>query len=89
MQPKRHGKIKTLDDIQRERSIAEREETKERIVTDVRDVMSRFSPKPRKPRLRTYIMWGIGIILLLLILANFILFNVWAFRELVKALFFG
>lgn len=87
MEPKKHGKIKTLDDIQRERSISEREETKEKIVGDIRDVMSRLSPKPQKRKLKTVIIWSLIVIFLLIMFTNFILLNIWALKFFIKELF--
>lgn len=89
MEQKKHGKIKTLDDIQRERNLSEREETKDKIVGDIRDVMSRLSPKPKKPKIMRRIMWGLALLFILVIIANFILLNIWALKFFIKELFLG
>lgn len=87
------SRLRTLDDIERERGMHEREEMKERISTDIKDVMNRVTGKDSRPKkkrrfFRT-VLWGLLILFLLLMLANFVLLNVWAFKFFVKSLFFG
>lgn len=83
------GKIRTLDDIQRDRSNAEREEVKDRIVGDINDVITKITFRPKRVKPITIILLGILILFLLLIFANFVLLNIWAFKFFIKSLFFG
>ena len=87
------SKLRTLYYIEREKSMNEREEMKDKIATDIKDVMNRVTGKDNRPRKKRKIikmaLWIVGILFLLLILVNFILLNIWAFKFFIKSLFFN
>jgi hypothetical protein len=87
--------FKTLDDIEREKALKEREEIKKKIVTDVNDVFGKIikkrkeeSEKKKKQR-----KWWVKLLLallslgLFLLVLNFVLGNIWLLKFFIKDLF--
>lgn len=87
-------RFKTVDDIERDKIKREREEMNENIASDIDDVIgkvqTKISMRKQKKKKRSIlktILWLLFFSLLLLILANFLLFNIWALKFFIKNLF--
>lgn len=87
-------KVRTLDEVQRDKREREREEFKRRMSGDIKDVFDDIF-KPLKPPKKVkkkrnwffgFLKW-LGILFLAMLILNFILFNIWAFKKLVESLF--
>lgn len=84
--------VKTLDDIEREKHNQNREKVKKEISKDVNDVLNKVFKKPKKKSPFSWIfllLKILGIIILILIIFNLLLGNIWLLRFFVKSLFFG
>ena len=86
--------FKTIDDIEDKKKKESREKMKTEISEDINDVIGNVfrRPKPRKKtlmdRIFTLLKW-IGVIMLLVVVLNLILGNIWLLRFFIKSLFFG
>ncbi len=81
--------FKTADDISRERAERERNEFKEGVTKDIKDVFGGFFDKPKKIKRKISILKWLGIIFLCLFLVTLILGLIWLIRALIRSLFFG
>ncbi|HRZ85914.1 MAG TPA: hypothetical protein P5277_03980 [Candidatus Paceibacterota bacterium] len=87
-------KFKTLDDVEREKKVRERDEMNENIATDIDDVINRVQtkisirrPKKKKRGIIKKILWVVFFLFLLVMLINFVLLNIWALKFFIKELF--
>ena len=84
--------VKTLDDVEREKHNQSREKTKKEISEDVNDVLNNVFKKPKKKSPFSWIfllLKILGIIVLILIIINLFLGNIWLLKFFIKSLFFG
>ena len=82
-------KIKTMDDIEREKNTENREKMKKEISEDINDVVGNIFGKQKKKK-RSILKWIAVISLFLLttmIVLNFVLGNIWLLRFFIKSLF--
>lgn len=85
--------FKTMDDIEERKRKESREKMKIEISEDINDVIGNVFGKPTVKRKKTWIDWlfnilkAIGIIVLLIILADIVLGSVWLLKFLLKSLF--
>jgi hypothetical protein len=82
-------KIKTMDDIEREKNAENREKMKKEISEDINDVVGNIFGKQKKKK-RSILKWIAIISLFLLttiIILNFVLGNIWLLRFFIKSLF--
>jgi hypothetical protein len=85
--------FKTIDEIQRDREERQRQEMKDKIATDTADIYEKIKkniqakkePKKRSKLLR-WLLFILSVAISFFII-NFILFNVWAFKWLIKSIF--
>ena len=86
--------FKTLDEIQRDREERQRQEMKDKIATDTADIFEKIKknikerqpPKKKRSKLLKWLLFVLSVAISFFII-NFILFNVWAFKWLIKSIF--
>lgn len=79
--------VRGIEDIEADKEAEEREDMKDRLTSDIKDMASRFKPKKKKKGiLRTIIVWLIITGLIILVI-NFVLGNIWLLRFFIKSLF--
>lgn len=85
-------KFTTMDDIEKENLERNRRRFVRNVSKDARDILDNIFKVPEKVKKKKNwflkILKWLGILFLVLFIINFILGNIWLFRELVKSLFF-
>jgi hypothetical protein len=83
--------IKGIDDIEREKRIEERFKIKKEAIEDINDVISGVFRKPKKKKTFIdyifFILKFLGVIILIMVVVNLILGNIWLLRFFMKSLF--
>ena len=83
--------IKSLDDIEREKHQENREKMKKEITEDVNDVISNVFKKPKRKRNAWDVIFRVlkilGILILIMIVINLVLGNIWLLKFFMKSLF--
>lgn len=80
--------FKTMDDIERDKHREKRDKIKQEITEDVNDVIGNIFGKPKKNKNPIMTILKIaGIFILVIILINLILGNIWLLRFFLKSLF--
>lgn len=83
--------IKTMDDVEREKRNEERTSFKKEAIDDINEVISGVFKKPkRKKGIIDYIFMilkFLGIAILIMIVVNLVLGNIWLLRFFLKSLF--
>jgi len=85
--------IKTMDDIDREKHREGREKMKSEMTEDVNDIIGNIfgRPKPKRRRgiidLIFFILKVIGVIFLIILVADLVLGSVWLLKFFLKSLF--
>lgn len=88
------GKIKTLSDIEAEKQERERQKFKRMVSEDIKGVFEEVFPKKSQHHRKKKKWWinllkFLGILILLLLIINLLLGNIWLLKALVKSLFLG
>jgi len=87
--------IKRLDDIEREKDRERREKMKRDISEDINDVIGNVFGKPKTVRKRgvvdfLFLLLKIfGVLILIMIVINLILGNIWLLKFFIKEFFIG
>ncbi len=86
--------IRTLDDIERDKKELDRQRFKENVSEDVKDMIGKIFPKKpekKKPKKKNWVKISklLGVLILLLILINLFLGNIWLLKFFLKDLLFG
>ena len=84
-------KIKTLDEIEKEKEDEEREEFKDKVTTDIRNIFDSIFRRPEepKPKKKKFSFWKIfGFLFLLLLLLTILFGCIWLLKYFIKGIFF-
>ncbi|MEK6891503.1 MAG: hypothetical protein AABX03_05205 [Nanoarchaeota archaeon] len=90
MEEKKKSRIISVDDIERKNNLLKREEMRTDIAGDINDVIAKVGFGPRnnkvkkKKSLTSRILIPLGIILLLLVIINIILGNIWLLKFFIQ-----
>ena len=83
--------IRRIEDIERDKARENRERVKKEITEDVNDVIDNVFKRPKKGNGIFGFIWGLikflGLMILLLVVVNFLLGNIWLLRFFIKSLF--
>lgn len=85
--------FKTIDDIEERKRKENREKMKIEISEDINDVIGNVFGKPNVKKKKTWmnsllnILKALGIVVLLIILADIVLGSIWLFKFFLKSLF--
>lgn len=87
-------KIRTMDDIEREKRKEDRNKMRSEISEDINEVIGNVFGKPEKKNKKGFLSWLwfsfkiVGIIFLFIIFLDLVLGSVWLLKFLIKSLFF-
>lgn len=84
--------IKTMDDIERDKHNEDRNKMKREVTEDVNDILGNIFGRPKRTRKswldRVFnILKLLGILVLIMIVINLVLGNIWLLRFFLKSLF--
>ena len=85
--------IKTMDDIDREKHKESREKMKVEVSEDVTSIIGNIFGKPKPKRKNIFLKWiyrilmFIGVVFLLIIIADILLGSIWLLKFFLKSLF--